>query len=140
MFMFMVEKPSAKLSGITLETSRVQRDAVQEVTNAAEPRFRRFEGHTTDQPVHLIPQTQQIIREVTAVLAGDSSNQRFLRQGDPPVPSLRNLCVLCASAFLLLLPAKFTAEAQRRRDIAENTFRLRHYQNPSLLAKRRGSA
>src|ERR1044072_4587078 len=65
---------------ITLETGRVQRDAVHQMIDAAEPRFRRFEGHTTDQPVHFITQTKEIIREVTTILTGNSSNQRFLGQ------------------------------------------------------------
>src|SRR6185369_13711392 len=71
-------------AGVALKTGRVQCDSVQEMCDAAEPRLRGFEGHAADQPVYFITQTQQVIGEVTAILTGNSSNQRFLRQGDPP--------------------------------------------------------
>ncbi len=72
-------------AGVTLETGRVERDAVQQMGDAAEPCFGGFEGHPPDQAVHFIAQTQQVFGEITAILTGNSSNQRFLRQRDPPV-------------------------------------------------------
>src|SRR5215213_6148260 len=67
-------------AGVTLETGRVQRDTVQQVSEPAEPRFGGFQGHATDQAVHLVAQTKEIICEVTAILTGYSSNQRSLGQ------------------------------------------------------------
>jgi len=67
-------------AGVALKTGRVQRDAVHEVSDAAKPRFGDFQGHAADQSVHFIPQTQEVICEVTAILAGNSSYQRFLGQ------------------------------------------------------------
>src|SRR6185369_2545884 len=66
-------------AGVAFETGRVQSDSVQNMSNAAEPRLRGFEGHAADQPVYFITQTQQVIGEVTAILTRNSSNQRSLR-------------------------------------------------------------
>jgi hypothetical protein len=53
----------------------VQRDAIQNVGKTAESRFRRFEGDTAHDAVNFIAETQQVIGEITAVLAGNSGDQ-----------------------------------------------------------------
>src|SRR6185369_16763814 len=71
---------NVKDAGVAFETGWMQCDAIQQMGDAAEPRLRYFEGHAADQPVYFIAQTQQVIGEVTAILTGNSGNQRFLRQ------------------------------------------------------------
>src|SRR5919106_3835591 len=67
-----------KYAGVTLETGRVKRYAIEYMSDAAESRPRRFQGHPAHQAMNFITQTQQVVGEVTPILAGNSSNQRSL--------------------------------------------------------------
>src|SRR6185503_10539738 len=102
-------------TGIALETSRVQRDAVEDVGNAFESGFRGFEGHSPDQAMHLIAQTPEVIGEITAILPGNPSNQRFF----------------CHLILLIRVIGPIG-----RHDLLRKTT----LPNPFVLAKRRGSA
>jgi len=57
---------------VTLEIRWMQGHAVQQVTDATKPRFRRFERHAAHQPMDLIAQVQQVFRQITPILARNS--------------------------------------------------------------------
>jgi hypothetical protein len=77
-----------KNTGITLETRRVQCYAIEQVTDATEPRVRGFECYSPDQSVYFVTETKQVIGQVAAVLAGDSRDQcSFGHGGDCSRPT-----------------------------------------------------
>src|SRR5687767_6793114 len=66
---------------ITFETGWMECYAIEEMNDATEARVGCFQGYAAHQPVHLVPEAQQVVREVTPVLTGDSGNQRSFGHG-----------------------------------------------------------
>ena len=64
---------------VTLEIRRMQRYAVQQVTDATEPRLGRLERHAPHESMDLISQSQQILGQITSILPGDPRDERPLR-------------------------------------------------------------
>lgn len=53
-------------------------DAVQEVLNAAKSDLGLFERDATNKPVYFVAEIEQVFREVTTVLTGDTSDESSL--------------------------------------------------------------
>jgi hypothetical protein len=66
-------------TGVTFETRRMQRHSIDQVSDTAEPLFGCFEGDPAHEAVDFVAEAQEVVSEITAVLARDSSNQRSLR-------------------------------------------------------------
>jgi hypothetical protein len=56
----------------------VKVDAIQAIAQTAKALLRLLEGNTADYAVHLVAQREQVLREITSILAGNSGNQRLL--------------------------------------------------------------
>jgi hypothetical protein len=63
-------------AGITFETRWVECYAIEQVGDATETSVGRFEGDAADESVHFVAEAQQVVSEITPVLAGDTRNQR----------------------------------------------------------------
>src|ERR1051326_7931926 len=59
---------------IALQTSRVELDTIQQVCDACESALWIFQRNASHNAMDLITQREQIIRQVTSVLAGDTGD------------------------------------------------------------------
>src|SRR5687767_7019881 len=63
-----------KNARIAFKTGRVKNQPVEEMSDPAKPSFRCFQGNTPHQTVNFISETQEMLRQVTAILACDAGN------------------------------------------------------------------
>src|SRR5687768_12170874 len=77
-FIELIAARYAEQARVTLETARVQLQLIQEVMDTCEPTLRVLERDAAHDAVHLVAEPEQVLREITAVLPGDTGDQRTL--------------------------------------------------------------
>src|SRR5438045_3877215 len=59
---------------IAFQTSRVELDPIQQMCDARESALWIFQSHAPDDSMDLITQREQILRQITSVLGGDTGD------------------------------------------------------------------
>src|SRR6185436_17391813 len=62
-------------AGIAFQAGRMQRYAVEQVLDAGKASLRIFQRHPSHQPMHFVSEIEQVLSQVTAVLARQTGNQ-----------------------------------------------------------------
>jgi hypothetical protein len=70
-----------KDAGIALQRGAVQLEPVEKVGDAAEAEVGRFERDAAHEPVDLVAEIEQMLRDVASVLSGDAGDQREFGHG-----------------------------------------------------------
>src|SRR5262245_20102836 len=63
-------------AGVAFQARGVQLDSIQQMGNPAEPAVGIFYRDAADYAMHVVPFSQQMLSQITTVLAGNASNKR----------------------------------------------------------------
>src|SRR5690349_4708896 len=77
-FVKLVSADDAENTGVTFQSRGMQRDAVEQMLNPIEATLRIFQGHTSNKSVNLVFEIEEHLSKITAVLSGQSGNERSL--------------------------------------------------------------